>query len=297
MMRVDRSLCVCCLIALLVGGLACASDPDPRLQRARSEYSAAESDPAVAAGASVELYEAKQAVDRLENALEDDDVDDDSPWIDHLAYLADQKIQIARTAATEATLRKEIEELGERRDDLRLRARTTEAQMATVRAEAAEGEAEAAKRELAESRMKAERIEQRFESVTTEETSRGLVLTMSDVLFATASSELQPGARDALDEVAEFLQEYPDRGIAVEGHTDNVGTNSYNQQLSDARARAVARELEHDGVPGSRIDVRGFGEDKPIAPNDNEAGRQQNRRVEIVIENPRVGRAPAADAS
>jgi outer membrane protein OmpA-like peptidoglycan-associated protein len=109
---------------------------------------------------------------------------------------------------------------------------------------------------------------------------------MSDVLFAFDSASLQPGALDPLHEVAKFLQDYPERAIAVEGHTDNVGSDGYNLQLSRARAQSVAQQLERDGVPSGRIAVRGFGEQKPKAPNDNDAGRQQNRRVEIVIENP-----------
>jgi outer membrane protein OmpA-like peptidoglycan-associated protein len=142
--------------------------------------------------------------------------------------------------------------------------------------------------------MRAEELESRFESLKAEQTSRGIVLTMSDVLFAFDSAQLQPGAQDALEEVAEFLNEYPEREIAVEGHTDNVGSDAYNENLSRARANAVASYLEREGVPEERIELAGFGEQKPVAPNDNEAGRQQNRRVEIVIENPRpaVSSAP-----
>ena len=108
-----------------------------------------------------------------------------------------------------------------------------------------------------------------------------------DVLFGFDSAQLQPGAKDALSEVARFLEQYPDRSIAVEGHTDDVGSNAYNESLSRRRADVVAHHLEREGVPSSRIQVAGFGEESPVAPNDNEAGRQQNRRVEIVVENPR----------
>jgi len=83
------------------------------------------------------------------------------------------------------------------------------------------------------------------------------------------------------------LNDYPDRAIAVEGHTDNVGSDAYNENLSRRRADSVAYYLRREGVPSTRIAAHGLGEQRPVAPNDNEAGRQQNRRVEIVIENPR----------
>ena len=264
--------------------LGCASTPES-VERVRADLREAEADPAVASGASVELHEARKAVDRLEEAADDDASDTE---IEHLVYLADQKIQIARTAATEEQMRRQVDELAQKREQLRLRARSTVADRATARAEAAEADATAARRELEQARARAEQIEIEFQSVQARETERGLILTMrDDVLFAVDSAELQPGARDALDEVARFLKEYPDRALAIEGHTDDTGSDAYNQSLSTRRAESVARELERDGVPRARIDVRGFGESKPIAPNDNAAGRQQNRRVEIVVENPR----------
>jgi outer membrane protein OmpA-like peptidoglycan-associated protein len=281
-------------IALLLGlALACATPRDATLDRLRSDLRAAEADSAVASGASVELYEARKAVDRYEAALTSDDdeledEDDAQEHLRHLAYVAEQKIQIARTAGTEAALKQQVDELAQKRDDLRLRGRTAEAELAKVRAEAAEQEADAYRRQLEEARARAEQIEIQFQAVEAKETERGLVLTMrDDVLFAFDSAQLQPGAEDALDEVAEFLKEYPERAVAVEGHTDSVGSDDYNDRLSRARANAVARYLERDGVPPTRIDVAGFGEHRPVAPNDNEAGRQQNRRVEIVVENPR----------
>jgi outer membrane protein OmpA-like peptidoglycan-associated protein len=283
-------------VALLLGlALACATPHNATLERVRADLRSAETDPTVANNASVELYEARKSFDQLEGAVEDppDDDDDNSELINHLAYVTEQKIQIAREAASEAQLEQQVKELGEKRDEMQLQARTPEVRLAKARAEAAEQEADAYRRELEQARMQAEQLEISIEGLKTEETPRGLVLTMSDdVLFAFDSSELQPGARDDLSKVAQFLEQYPDRAIAVEGHTDSVGSDSYNEQLSRRRADSVAHYLEREGVPSARIDVAGFGEERPVAPNDNEAGRQQNRRVEIVIENPReVSRA------
>ena len=288
---IDRKSGSVAIAALLgVVALACATPHNSTLDRVRADLQSAETDPAVRSGAPVELYEAKQAVERLEAAVKDDDESEDrKEHIEHLGYVADQKIQIARAAASEATLKRQAKELTEQSDEMRIRARTTEAERANDRAAVAEQDAAAARAELEAMRARAEQIEVQFQSVKTEETSRGLVLTMrDDVLFAFDSARLQPGAEDALDEVANFLKEYPDRAIAVEGHTDSVGSDAYNDRLSRERADSVAHYLEHVGVPSSRIDGEGFGEQRPVAPNDNEAGRQQNRRVESVVENPRA---------
>jgi outer membrane protein OmpA-like peptidoglycan-associated protein len=86
--------------------------------------------------------------------------------------------------------------------------------------------------------------------------------------------------------IAQYLNEFPDRPIEVAGHTDSVGSAAFNQQLSEQRAQDVASLLEANGVDSSRIKVKGYGEWKPIAPNANVAGRQQNRRVEIILLNP-----------
>ena len=289
-----RSTAVAIALMLALGlALACATPRNETLERLRADLNAAEADPAVAHGASVELFEARKAVDAYAAALsgDDDDLEDEDDAGEHkahLAYIAAQKIQIARTAGTEAALKQQVEELGQKRDDLRLRGRTAEAELAKVRAEAAEQEADAYRRQLEQARAQAEQIEIRFENVKAEETERGLVLTMTDdVLFAFDSAQIQPGAQDALSEVASFLKQYPDRSIAGEGHTDSVGSDAYNEGLSLRRADSVAHYLEREGVPSSRIDASGFGEGRPVAPNDNEAGRQQNRRVEIVVENPR----------
>lgn len=105
----------------------------------------------------------------------------------------------------------------------------------------------------------------------------------SDVLFDFDSAVLKPGAYDEIDRVAGVLNNYPQTRIRVEGHTDSTGSETYNQQLSERRAMAVKNALVGRGVDPARIDVVGYGESKPIATNATEAGRQLNRRVNIVI--------------
>ncbi|MET4101411.1 outer membrane protein OmpA-like peptidoglycan-associated protein [Roseovarius sp. MBR-78] len=111
-----------------------------------------------------------------------------------------------------------------------------------------------------------------------------LILTMpQDILFATDSSTVAPGLRDDLFKVASSLQRYPDTTVQVVGHTDSDGAASYNQQLSERRANAVADVLMNGGVPFGRIRAFGRGEDQPVASNLTPEGKRQNRRVEIVI--------------
>lgn len=116
---------------------------------------------------------------------------------------------------------------------------------------------------------------------------RGVIVNLPDVLFQFGKSDLTPAARDTAVDIARSLQRTPGRHISVEGHTDSIGSIEYNQRLSDARAQSVARELERNGVPARRISTRALGESEPIASNRTEQGRRLNRRVEVIIENPR----------
>jgi outer membrane protein OmpA-like peptidoglycan-associated protein len=126
-------------------------------------------------------------------------------------------------------------------------------------------------------------LERQVSDLQAEETERGLVLTLGSVLFETNKASLQAGAQRTVQKVADFLNQYPERNILIEGFTDSQGSDTYNKKLSEDRAQAVRDELLKNGVDAERIDVLGYGEEFPVASNDNAAGRQQNRRVEIVI--------------
>ncbi|MBN8549841.1 MAG: OmpA family protein [Deltaproteobacteria bacterium] len=136
---------------------------------------------------------------------------------------------------------------------------------------------------LAENQQLINELRQRGADVRS--TERGVVINLPDVLFQFDSARLTPDARRVARDVANAIKATPGRHIAIEGHTDSIGTIEYNQKLSEARARAVASELVTDGVARSRITARGYGESRPIASNKTESGRQRNRRVEVVIEN------------
>ena len=109
------------------------------------------------------------------------------------------------------------------------------------------------------------------------------MLTLGDVLFDTGQASLKPGAGTTVDRLAQFMGDYPERSVRIEGHTDSVGSDETNQALSERRAVAVRDALVALGVDAGRIMTIGYGEARPIASNDTPAGRLQNRRIEIVV--------------
>ena len=143
----------------------------------------------------------------------------------------------------------------------------------------AEQKAAIAQSQAVEQRSQDELVQQ----LRAEQTSRGMVITLEDVLFEVDGAALQPGAQTELLRLADYLERNPDRKILIEGHTDNTGGSDYNLQLSQLRAQSVESYLASSGVPAERIRAIGYGETRPEAPNDSATGRQQNRRVEIVI--------------
>jgi OOP family OmpA-OmpF porin len=137
----------------------------------------------------------------------------------------------------------------------------------------------------------AQAIEQRsqkelMQELRAERTARGLVVTLEDVLFEVNGADLQPGAQVQLLRLVEFLKRNPDRKVLIEGHTDSIGSSEYNLQLSLLRAESVQSFLVGNGLPADHITAIGYGETRPEAPNDSATGRQQNRRVEVVILDP-----------
>jgi outer membrane protein OmpA-like peptidoglycan-associated protein len=137
--------------------------------------------------------------------------------------------------------------------------------------------------EAAESRRQAVEMQHQVEDLQARVTERGLVLTLGDVLFTTGTSDLRIGGDSHLARLAAFLNRYPHRSARIEGHTDNVGGEGYNQGLSQRRADSVKAYLVAQGVDGSRLTATGMGEGTPVGDNKSATGRQQNRRVEVII--------------
>jgi outer membrane protein OmpA-like peptidoglycan-associated protein len=137
--------------------------------------------------------------------------------------------------------------------------------------------------------MRAQLSEQLNKILETRDSARGLIVSMSDVLFDTGQYSLKPGAREKLAKVAGILIAYPGLNIAVGGYTDNVGGDAMNQTLSENRAGAVRSYLVEEGVSTNSVTAQGFGNSSPVASNDNSAGRQENRRVELVVSGEAIG--------
>lgn len=139
--------------------------------------------------------------------------------------------------------------------------------------------------------MRAQLTQQLNSVLQTRDSARGLIVSMSDVLFETGKFELNPGAREKLARVAGILLAYPGLSIAVGGYTDNVGSDDMNQKLSENRAGAVRDYLVQQGVINTAVTATGYGNTSPVASNDDAGGRQQNRRVELVVSGDAIGQA------
>ena len=166
---------------------------------------------------------------------------------------------------------------------------------------AAEAEAEkarqaAAKAEAEKADLRAQLLNQLNSILQTRDSARGLIVNMSDVLFDTGSYTLKPGAREKLAKISGILLAHPGLTLQIEGHTDSVGGDDFNQQLSERRADTVRDFLAEQGVPASTITARGFGKTQPVASNDTAEGRQRNRRVELVVNGDAIGKGSASAA-
>jgi outer membrane protein OmpA-like peptidoglycan-associated protein len=158
------------------------------------------------------------------------------------------------------------------------------AQRATSEKQAALAQAEREKQEL-----RNQLAEQLNLILETRDSARGLIVNMSDVLFDTGKYTLRSGAREKLAKISGVVLAHPSLKLEVEGHTDSVGTEDYNQRLSENRANSVRDFLVHEGINSSSIVARGFGKSQPVATNDTAAGRQQNRRVELIVSGDVIG--------
>jgi outer membrane protein OmpA-like peptidoglycan-associated protein len=160
------------------------------------------------------------------------------------------------------------------------------------RAAKAKGEAEQARmaaraeaERAAKAKAEADQLMRELSDLKAKQTERGIVLTIGDVLFATGKADLSSDALRSVDKLADFLKKYPNRNVLIEGHTDSVGSDEFNLTLSQKRADSVKETLTSKGISEERITTKGYGKKYPVASNDTAAGKQQNRRVEVIILN------------
>lgn len=263
---------------------ACASAPmtTPTLEQARADYSAAVANAQVTQYAGRELRQAGESLDQANAAAAERA---SLSEVDRLAYLAKQRVASAQELATARAAEAELATAANQRDQLRLEARTAEAERARREAEQAQAQAQAAQQQNAALAARAAELEGQLAELKAVKTERGYVMTIGDVLFGHDQSSLSPNAHSTLRKLADVMQQNPNRTVLVEGFTDSTGSDSYNMDLSQRRANAVATALAQMGVARERIRMRAYGKAFPVAANDTAANRQLNRRVEIVLSN------------
>jgi len=260
---------------------ACAAPmANPNLDAARASYDRAAADPLVAQSAPKELQRARAELARADSAFQDKK---DAATVDHFAYLASQRTQVAVETGRIARAEQASTDAQSQRERIVLASRTREAEKARSDADAARMQADAARMQAAASQQRAGALEDQLAALQAKQTDRGMVLTLGDVLFDTGKATLKSGAMKTIDDLATFMQQHPERRVLIEGYTDSVGSDQTNQELSERRADAVRDALTRRAVPFDHVQVHGLGERYPVASNDTGSGRRQNRRVEVVF--------------
>ena len=260
---------------LILGGCASAPKTPEGAVEARAKLTQLQNDPTLASKVSVAIRTADTAVKEAEIPRKD------KALSDHLVFIAGREVDVAWAQAKTRQLEDQRAGLTEQRNAERLDSRTREADRAQDAAEQARMDADMARED-------SEALRREIAELNAKETERGLVVTLGDTLFETGNSQLKGNAFANLGKLSAFLNQYPERNLVIEGHTDSVGNKSSNQALSQRRADSVRQYLLQQGVAANRLTAFGKGEDAPIASNDSVSGRALNRRVEVIIANPPV---------
>ena len=328
MQKKQYSFLVLIAVAILSGCGSTSAPQNAALTAAHGSYNSARANPDITNLAALELKEAGDTLGKADDAFSKDQGTD---TVNHLSYMANQQVSIAQETARRKTAELAVTNASAERNRILLEARTAEADAAKRQAaiaqqtadanaqrdraslEAKTAEADVARRQaaiaqqtadqqaaaLAAASAKAERDqaliaqqEMQLKELNARKTERGLVITLGDVLFNTNQAQLKSGGMRNVQKLADFLKQYPQYKVLVEGHTDSTGSDSHNQELSERRANAVRMALMDMGIGSDRVMTRGYGKAYPIAGNDTAAGRQLNRRVEIILSDDKGNIAP-----
>ncbi|MEH8022003.1 OmpA family protein [Rheinheimera metallidurans] len=293
LMRFQRTLVSAALLSVLVVGCSSTAKRPDGADNLRQQLTQLQSDPELAVQAPLAIKDAEQAVKIAEQP------EKNSALAEHRVIMAERKITLARTLAQTRQLEQQREALTQKRDEVRLNARSreaasarTDAQQARMQTSSAQADAAAARgdtrlamQQASAAEAVAEELRGQIDELNARPTDRGLVVTLGDVLFDTGKANLKSASSSHLNKLAVFLMAYPGRTAQIEGHTDNVGNDGANMLLSQRRAESVKAYLVAQGVMGARLATSGKGEGSPLASNDSAEGRQQNRRVEVIIAN------------
>ncbi|CDF92585.1 MULTISPECIES: OmpA family protein [unclassified Pseudomonas] len=248
-MRISLLVPMVSLFGLTLVG--CAATPEnANLLAARSQFSALQSNPAASTLAAIETKDAFTALSKADMLSNQDRK---APGVDQLAYIAQQKIALAEQT---------------------IQGRQAEAGLSNIAVERTQVQLDVRTQQL-----------KALQAINAKSTDRGQVVTFGDVLFDTGKAELKYNSDSNLRQLADFLKANPERKLRVEGFTDSVGNDTFNQRLSERRADSVAFALTRLGVDPSRITTAGYGREYPVADNATARSRQLNRRVEVIISN------------
>ncbi|MCO8311968.1 OmpA family protein [Pseudomonas mandelii] len=246
-----KQLMIPALLAASVALAACSTPPNANLEQARTNYTGLQANPQASKVAALETKDASEYLDKAEKAYLDRE---DQAKVDQLAYLTNQRVEVAKQTIALRTAENNLKNAAAQRAQARLDARD-------------------------------QQIKQLQDSLNAKQTDRGTLVTFGDVLFATNKADLKSNGLVNINKLAQFLQENPDRKVIVEGYTDSTGSASYNQSLSERRATSVQVALIKMGVDPARIVAQGYGKEYPVAENSSISGRAMNRRVEVTISN------------
>ncbi|MEN9438261.1 MAG: hypothetical protein RIR09_2916 [Pseudomonadota bacterium] len=284
------------LIALTATLAACSTVPERNsdLDRARGRFNMAQRDAQVVTLAPEELNIARTTMDQAQNAW---DQKQPKATVDHLSYMTAQRVIIAQETASSRAAQAITANASAERDKLLLAQRTAEADLAHQKLAASErsnaqktnqlAQADAAAKQdqarIDYSDARAHALELELKDLNAKKTERGFVITLGDVLFDSGQDRLLPEGAGYMVRLADAFKRNTALTAAIEGYTDSVGSSESNMELSARRARTVMAALMGQGVLSSQLSVRAMGENNPAASNDTSAGRQMNRRVEIVF--------------
>lgn len=269
-------------LTLVLASAGCVAKPNANVTRVQNELSVLKSDPAVISNATIQLQDAERAVLRSEDTWSKTQDPDEA---EHLSYLASKRIEIARVKTNQQLAESEAIRLSHARETASINAQTISLRESEARASLADANALRTVALIQDRQSQINELKGQLIELKARDGTRGLTLTLGDVMFESNRAEFKSGAARKLLELITFVRNHPQEYVTIEGHTDNTGPTSSNIDLSLRRAEAVRQLFIDNRINSDRISTRGLGEQFPLASNNTAAGRLQNRRVEIIVSN------------